>query len=152
MRRSAKIVAITLMVLALILQVVVTKSYIAPTHEVDGIWTVDTWSADGKVRPPLVTDADRWRKVILDSEFAQIRTMTDDRTHLRAEISATERVIRVTGDDTVETWHYARPAADQLVIDGRFRGRQLHVTLVREPEPLLVTRGFHWVQEKPFNR
>jgi len=38
------------------------------------------------------------------------------------------------------------------VIDGVHLGRSLHVTLHRHPDGLLVTRGFHWINEVPFNR
>ena len=51
-----------------------------------------------------------------------------------------------------QTWHYARPAPDRLVIDGVHRGASLHVMLHPAPAPLLVTRGFHWINESPFSR
>jgi hypothetical protein len=34
-----------------------------------GIWDVDQFSLDGQVRPPLLTDQDRFRRVIFDSGF-----------------------------------------------------------------------------------
>ncbi|HEX4419911.1 MAG TPA: hypothetical protein VH165_18480, partial [Kofleriaceae bacterium] len=51
-----------------------------------------------------------------------------------------------------ETWSYARPAPNHLVIDGKHHGHQLHVTLHLQLEPQLATRGFHWVNESPPNR
>jgi hypothetical protein len=32
------------------------------------------------------------------------------------------------------------------------RTRLFYGALTREPDPLLVTRGFHWIQERPFHR
>lgn len=49
-------------------------------------------------------------------------------------------------------WQYTRPAPDRLVVDGAHLGKTLHGTLHAAPEPLLVTRGFHWINESPFSR
>jgi hypothetical protein len=53
---------------------------------------------------------------------------------------------------TREVWHYTRPAPDRLVIDATHRGKQLHVTLRLAPDPPLMTRGFRWINEAPYNR
>jgi hypothetical protein len=50
-----------------------------------------------------------------------------------------------------DTWRYSRPTPDRLVIDGVHLGRSLHVALHRAPS-LLMTRGFHWINEVPFHR
>jgi hypothetical protein len=43
-------------------------------------------------------------------------------------------------------------AAAGLVIEGRYQDRELRVTLrLLEPEPLLTSRRFHWINEEPFN-
>ena len=71
------------------------------------------------------------------------------------EIDAASHRITVTIDadkKQEETWQYTRPAPDRLVIDGVHLGKSLHVTLHAAPEPLLVTRGFHWINESPFSR
>jgi hypothetical protein len=38
------------------------------------------------------------------------------------------------------------------VLDGVHLGKTLHVTLRLAPDPLLVTRGFHWINDRPFSR
>jgi hypothetical protein len=44
--------------------------------------------------------------------------------------------------------------ADRMVLDGTLDGRKIRAELVLFPREklLLVTRGFNWVQEYPFNR
>ncbi len=48
------------------------------------------------------------------------------------------------------------PEPDKLVLDGAVEGQTVHMTLQRIAVPkkdyLLRNRGFHWVQDKPFNR
>jgi uncharacterized membrane protein YphA (DoxX/SURF4 family) len=123
--------------------------------ELHGIWTVDTFVADGRDRPPLTTDAERWRKLLVSEHWVALRLMTDERRYLRgAEIDEKSRTIRVPIPDTVryELWHYTFTDPNHLVVAGPYRNTQLHITFTREPPPLLDTRGFHWIQEQPFNR
>ena len=48
----------------------------------------------------------------------------------------------------------SRPGVNQLMLAGEMDGRRIEVrlALVDRNAFLLVSRGFHWVQEYPFNR
>jgi hypothetical protein len=52
------------------------------------------------------------------------------------------------------TLNFVRPVNDQLTLDGNIDGREIHMglQLVNRNSFLLVSRGFHWVQDYPFNR
>jgi hypothetical protein len=133
-------------------QVKQIAEYATPLPEIAGVWAVEAFHADGVEHPPLLTDELRWRKLII-GERAAIRRMTDKRELFRTKIDATARTITLTTKAEKElVLHYTRSDATHLVVDGVVEGKQLHVTLVLEPKPLLATRGFHWVQEFPFNR
>jgi hypothetical protein len=41
---------------------------------------------------------------------------------------------------------------DHLIVRGTINDTWYEVTLVRAAPWLLETRGFHWIQEEPFNR
>jgi hypothetical protein len=49
---------------------------------------------------------------------------------------------------------YDRPDPEHLRLEGEFEGEQVVVVLKKAPEPpsLLMSRGFHWVNEFPYNR
>jgi hypothetical protein len=49
---------------------------------------------------------------------------------------------------------YRRPRRDLLLLEGPWDGKRLQarLRLTEPPEFLLVTRGFHWINERPFNR
>jgi len=49
---------------------------------------------------------------------------------------------------------YDRAAPDRLTLDGALDGHLTHVRLelMDRKRFLLVSRGFHWIQEYPFNR
>jgi hypothetical protein len=49
---------------------------------------------------------------------------------------------------------YTRPAFDRLTLDGTAAGHHetLHLARFDEKKFMLESRGFHWVQDYPFNR
>jgi hypothetical protein len=49
---------------------------------------------------------------------------------------------------------FDRPAPDRMIFDGAIDGHTLHMEtqLFDRDKFLLVNRGFHWIQEFPFNR
>ena len=52
------------------------------------------------------------------------------------------------------TFAFVEPEPDVLLIDGDLGKRTIHARLVRYDlnQFLLLTRGFNWIQEFPFNR
>jgi len=119
-----------------------------------GAWHVDRQMRDGVDVPPLFTDDTRWRTLIIHEYGASLRTGTDRRTHYFLQIDETARTITLERQGGVvrHTLSYARPAHDRLILDGTFKGHTIHVELSLEPPPPLSTRGFHWVQDYPYNR
>jgi hypothetical protein len=49
---------------------------------------------------------------------------------------------------------FGRKTPDQLTLDGEMGGHKIHMQLklVATQKFQLVSRGFHWIQEYPFNR
>ena len=124
-------------------------------HELYGTWIVDTFTANGVEHPPLTTDPDRWRVCVFNAHNLGLRPMAGKGQGFPIEVDARAGTIALTVDRATkrqETWRYTRPGSDHLVIDAVHGGAYLHVTLHPEPEPLLTSRGFHWINEIPFNR
>ena len=122
-----------------------------------GIWEVEELALNGETRPPLLTDASRWRHVIFDSRrFVSILPMDGSRERYRLELDSTARTLTLTktGDPQWKSEiSYERPEPGLLLLHGTFDGQPLHARLRRDDrEFLLVTRGFHWINERPFNR
>jgi len=156
-RKLAKLAMLGAMACNLTVSSYDEASRIAGSHELAGTWSVDSFVADAVEHPPLATDPDRWRTISASPARLWISPMTGGRAALALQVDATSRTIQVEVEDqaggkTTETWAYARPAPDRLVIDGVHAGKHLHVTLHLETPPLLVTRGFRWINEVPFVR
>lgn len=142
----------------------------APKSPLYGIWEVRRMTIDGAERAPLVTDSTRWRRVLFDSPtFMQVRRMTEAPMPYASTIDTIAHTIAIKSSvpinasgssvrpDTTrppQTLAYARPERSRLVIDGALDGHTLHVELsYRDPNKFLLrSRGFHWIQERPFNR
>jgi hypothetical protein len=121
-----------------------------------GIWRVDDFQADGKPIP--VNDPARWRRVIFDVRFmASVQLMNDSRQRLNVQLNEKKQTLVVSRRNE-PAWDgrlsYARPDAATLTIDGDLGGHKVHALCHREPIPKfpLTNRGFHWINEYPFNR
>ena len=129
----------------------------APKSPLYGIWNVQSCTLDDKPQPLLITDAQAWRRIIFDSpQFAQIERMEDNQAY-SAALDEKSRTLTLT-DSHDKNWQakftYARPSLDRLKLDGAMAGKKAALELQRMDEKkfLLVSRGFHWVQDYPFNR
>jgi hypothetical protein len=130
----------------------------APKSALYGIWNVEVMSIDGHTRSPLVIDYDRWRRVVFDRPTAMaFQRMDDTFAQYGAAIDAAGKTVTVTKpSDRSWTARFAfqQPAPDRLILDGEMDKHKVHMQLqlFDRNKFLLVSRGFHWVQEYPFNR
>jgi hypothetical protein len=146
------------------------KTYgdLAPRPPLYGLWAVEEFEDDGKVRPPLTTDAARWRHVILTkagptgNRFGLVETMTGVKSYYGVEVDPEQNTITLSrrgGPPDSQRpalkfdFTYQEPEPDLLVIEGTLDNRRLRARLrhVDESEFLLVNRGFHWINELPYN-
>lgn len=128
----------------------------APKPPLYGIWTIEKMTIDGVERAPLVTDYDRWRRVVIQNK-TDIRfwRMDDTFLQLTAKLDPAAKTIALTrGKDAAGQLSFEQPAPDHTVFDGTIDGHKLHLQtqLFDHTKMLLLTRGFNWVQEFPFNR
>jgi hypothetical protein len=123
-----------------------------------GIWEVNQMTIDGQVRSPLLDDDGRWRRMIFDyTQTMEVEHMNDSFEWFAATIDARKMSIDLIKRND-KNWKanlaFLRPATDQLNLDGTMNGHKVQMQLKREDETrfMLLSRGFHWVQEYPFNR
>jgi uncharacterized membrane protein YphA (DoxX/SURF4 family) len=129
-----------------------------PKSALYGIWNVDEFTIDGQTRSPLLTDNDRWRRIVFDfPERTAFERMDETFARYSATIDINNQTLGLTKNDD-KNWkadfHFQRAAQDQLTLDGKMDGHTIHMQLqlVDRNKFLLVNRGFHWIQEYPYNR
>ncbi len=137
----------------------------SPKPSLYGIWNVDEMTIDGQLHPPLLTDAQRWHRMLFESNRdVEIQGMDDSFLYLTSSQKTTHLNLKdagfapalgysgragLSGDFAV-----ARPAPDQMTLDGSMGGHHIHAEMKRInlSQFTLVNRGFHWINEYPFWR
>jgi hypothetical protein len=129
-----------------------------PKPPLYGLYDVESFIRNGVELPPLTTDTTRWKRVIVQSPSAiSIRMMDDSARGYSATYDAAKNSITLTvaSDKTRKNvFTYSWPDPNHLVLAGLLINDTLAVKL-RKTDPskfLLVNRGFHWINERPFNR
>jgi hypothetical protein len=132
----------------------------APKPALYGIWNVTTMTIDGVERPPLITDDGRWRRIIVENRPGVVVQGMDDRFTFYAaktDVAAKTIVLSTPGDEASSAsarFVFDRHAPDHLLLDGTVDGHRIRLALQlfdhnRLP---LLSRGFRWIQEYPFNK
>jgi hypothetical protein len=123
-----------------------------------GIYDVESFSRRGEVAA-VGSGKGAWRSLALDHhEMATLRLGDGTKLYFRGQEPADGRLdLRTswTQDAAPDgAFTYERPDGDRLVLDGQFMGSQVSVRLRRVDSSkfLLLSRGFHWISEWPFNR
>ncbi|MFL6246716.1 MAG: hypothetical protein ACJ74H_11870 [Thermoanaerobaculia bacterium] len=121
-----------------------------------GIWNVDELTIDGVPRPPLLTDAARWQRVVFTGGRGMtIEQMNAHRERYSVMHDPTGFILKKREDPLWQASFLSeRPNPNTLLIRGNMDGRKIAATLHRTPasEFLLTSRGFHWINEVPYNR
>jgi hypothetical protein len=124
-----------------------------PLPALYGIWEVRQMSIDEQPRPPLLTDSTRWRRAIFDyTDRMAFQRLDDSFVPYGASVNLPERTLALTKKDDKKwtaSFTFQRPAGDQLILDGRMDNHRVHMELQLTDRNsfLLVSRGFHWIQE-----
>jgi uncharacterized membrane protein YphA (DoxX/SURF4 family) len=121
-----------------------------------GIWTVDEFAVDGMTRLPMVTDTERWRRVVLDSPYELDIQPMDGPVHrylIKPDYSK-QRIVLAKPDAPTRqyTLAYQNPQPNTMLLDGELSGHQISAKLTRIDlsDPVnfaLMNRGFHWVNQ-----
>jgi len=117
-----------------------------------GIWTVDTFTRDNAVLPPLTTQRHRWQRLIIDNPDRLSYQLMDGVLITRAAVFDAHS-ITVADTPVPATLTVDRTAPDQLRLSGQLNGHPVAMTLRRLDLDRFLQRrnGFHWIQEYPDN-
>ncbi|HKD19135.1 MAG TPA: DoxX family protein [Thermoanaerobaculia bacterium] len=130
----------------------------SPQSPLYGIWEVEQMTLDGTPHPAAFGDPDCWRRVVFQfPESAAFQHMDDTFENYKASIALADRKLALTRfDDALwkASFQIDQPGPNRLVLDGEMNHRKmrLQLRLVDHTKFRLVSSGFHWIQEYPFNR
>jgi hypothetical protein len=136
----------------------------APASPLRGVWEVEAFTLDGK-QPTPPDDARAWRHVVIDAPaLAATFDMRARRRAYRLKIDESTGTLTLSPlASRAEAAPTSKPA-DQIVLSfettgpetmtltGDLEGRPLRALVRRRPPFNLTSRGFHWINEFPYNR
>jgi uncharacterized membrane protein YphA (DoxX/SURF4 family) len=130
--------------------------------QLSGIWNVDSFKQDGVVVPPLITDENRWRRVIFENFYGDMRLIASGENNqwlgfwLVGPDSSDGKLVLRDEPKQVQgaVFVFSHPGQDRLQLTGMVKGHVVVVDLERAnaDDTRLLNRGFHWISEVPFNR
>jgi hypothetical protein len=137
------------------------RKYATPPPEhpvaIHGLYRVFEMTLDGKPLAELPAAA-RWTHVALGARRISVSgEIRSDWYRPAAEIAGPGPIEISRWEDAARARHAlldARGDGETLTLEGQWDGKPLRVVgrkMQKEPF-LLMTRGFHWVNERPFNR
>ncbi|HEY2031824.1 MAG TPA: hypothetical protein VGH20_21685 [Myxococcales bacterium] len=126
----------------------------SPKPALYGIYSVDKMTIDGVEHPPLFTDPLRWRRITIERYLVGIVPADGPVQRFEAETFEATRILHLTrGENTPIDLHYEVPSPGRLSVTGSVDGKQIVAELTRLPTTAfrLTSRGFHWINETPYN-
>ncbi|MBN4066062.1 hypothetical protein JYT51_01865 [Candidatus Amoebophilus asiaticus] len=129
-----------------------------PKPPLYGMYEVETFIYDGDTLPPLLTDNTRWKKMTIEwEEHVVIYLMNDSTKGYAFKPDTVEKTITMYSyADTTSKYlfKYLQPTNDHLTFSGVLKEDSLtiHMKKIDINKFLLVNRGFHWINESPYNR
>jgi len=126
----------------------------------EGAFEVETFTRDGREVPPLVGDATRWQRVFFYGNKLGRAFMMDGRTRVvffhADDLASHTTTLTKRADPPVPlgTLHYAEQDAATLTLSGTLEGAPVEIRLkkIDTSKMPLLSRGFHWISERPYNR
>lgn len=130
---------------------------IAPKPPLYGIYYAETFMRNNAPVPPLQTDTTRWNRLIIGyKDYAAIWLMNDSTKSYHFKIDTlTKTAVLYPLSDTLDKsrFNYLIDPT-YLTLTGKIETDSVFIKLKRFDENRfrLVNRGFHWVNEYPYNR
>ena len=122
-----------------------------------GIYNVDLFVHNADTLAPVLTDTLRWKRLLMDyASFSSIVMMDDSIVRFSTTTDTVESLITFTSQQDTSlkyVMHYGKLNRD-LLLEGVFKGDSLRIDMRNYDlrNFALLNRGFHWVNDVPYNR
>ncbi|MFT5890422.1 MAG: hypothetical protein ACI9Y7_000513 [Dokdonia sp.] len=127
-----------------------------PKPALYGIWETTSFIKNNDTLPPLLTDKNRWRRLIINyKNRATLQLMNDERKNITLKIDSSQTYMTVYEADLKQDMNFSYTRSnDILQIKGVLYGDSLQVDFKAKDLSTfkLINRGYHWINEKPYNR
>lgn len=125
-----------------------------------GVYDTETFVKNNDTIPPLLTDKKRWKRFMVDkgyfADYIIIRGMENQNRWYKYELDSLQETVKMTStSDSLDVFDLKYTKNDSiLTFDGLWKNDTVHIklTIYDLSKIRLTNRGFHWINEYPFNR
>ena len=116
-----------------------------------GVYEIKTFIANKDTLQPLTTDTLRWRKLYLD-ESANVQLMNDSIIPYRLTVDTVRHHFIISQKKFILRYKQLKP--DTIMLEGTWKNDSVKIQLVKHGNATfpLMNRGFHIINEYPYNR
>ena len=123
-----------------------------------GIWETETFVKNNDTIQPLITETERWRYLLIERKGAAgVKTMNDDLSgYAFITDTISKKITMYQNEDAKDSlnlsYNYVKP--NYLRLSGVFEKDSITVILSKKELDNfpLVSRKFHWINERPYNQ
>lgn len=120
-----------------------------------GGYKIDVYTVAGHTLPPQANDDRRWKNIAFERNgYAGIKLMNGKLKYYSVKQIAGKKMLILKpadGSSGTDTLDYQQPANGLLILNGKFEGNPIDVSLSKLNFEL-DDRGFHWINEYPNNK
>jgi hypothetical protein len=120
-----------------------------------GEFEVETFVLNNDTLPPREDDTRRWRSVMISARAVHVKSMDGYSIAWNCLVSKGTREVTVMSKDGFTTGKFSYTLEDStLLLTGALNDNQMVISSRRKSDNpfLLIDRGFHWINEFPFNQ
>ncbi|MEM6517304.1 MAG: hypothetical protein AAF688_14055 [Bacteroidota bacterium] len=136
------------------------QKYQAPEPYFYGVHETELFVKNNDTIPPLLTDKTRWKRLMLDkgwlSEYMIVKGMKDQSSWYTYELDSINSTLKMTSSsDSLDVLDLTYTKNDSIIsFNGLWKNDTIQIKLKKYDvsKILLTNRGFHWINEYPYNR
>ena len=123
-----------------------------------GIYNVTKFTVNNETLPPLVTDTSQWKQInVTFNDLITIKMMNDSLKRYNFIIDSVTKTVNISeypGKGYKLKLSYNNPDSTHLILAGKLKEDSVHIEMKKVDinNMRLIKRGFHWINEYPYNR
>lgn len=128
----------------------------ASDQPLDGAYATTLFVCNNDTIPPLTSDTIRWKAFTISYGISNVKKMTDSTTRYWIQIDNNLQTIAFTSQKNPtenNTLNYSEKN-NVLTLTGTWQNNKIFATFIKKTykDFRLTNRGFHWINESPYNK
>jgi hypothetical protein len=128
----------------------------APKQQIDGAYITNIFVCNNDTLPSLTTDSLRWKTFTIFHGISNVKKMTDSTERFWVQIDNKLQTIVFTSQNNQSESYSLKYSEkdDKFILSGIWKNKNILATFSKKTyeDYRLTNRGFHWINESPYNK